>query len=377
MKNLKYQPQCIYPDIPKINIDVYKRGLKRFIDSFVTENVGNIGFYQFGTIRNPGISDIDLLIIVEDQQWKKSIEISRHIIKSDGLLSFLFIHEPVIICKSLLPYIKFFHTLENCEYIQGTWNPIDTQKINLKVDRDMRLILHVVWNSFMRVAALELDSQNIGLRRVLILMHNLLSSAYNGNKLLNKPISISLSTKEIRNEILSASVEEQQSLTQRYIQEIIYILNKVDFHLDHELLTQQEYLLLSSLLPRFSGKNIFIANNNCLSKSKIKIIDKNLIIKTFFSSYCFIKMPYYLIYFTLLINNELGCFNEFGFARRKLCNLKHEYICIKEYVKNFLEALAFFDLYKINFLFPTPFAASLQNKSIIKNYLKQMLITYF
>jgi hypothetical protein len=80
---------------------VYEEGPRCFIDRFLGGYPGEAAFYRFGEIRTPGVSDIDLLIVAKDAGWKQAKERARAIIDSSGLLHYLFVHEPLVICEFL------------------------------------------------------------------------------------------------------------------------------------------------------------------------------------------------------------------------------------------------------------------------------------
>lgn len=228
-----YSPLVIYPDIADLDLWHYKTGLQAFIDKCSLSLSEETAFYTFGSVSTPGVSDIDLLMIVRDEEWQRARQIAHEIILSSGFLYYLFSHEPVIAPKSMAPHLYFLHTLENCIQVHGKSDPL----ANIYPSRlqNMQFLRHAVWASFMRIAALELDRTCIGLRRTLILMHNLLISATCGNNFLNRPLMINLSTDEIRHDILSAPLIDQERRTRSFLKNIVDLLNKVDERLDEEM----------------------------------------------------------------------------------------------------------------------------------------------
>ena len=112
-----YSPLVIYPDIADIDLRHYKTGLKTFIDKCSLSLSRETAFYSFGKVSTPGVSDLDLLMIVRDEECQKARQIAHEIILSSGLLYYLFSHEPVIVPKSMVPHLYFLHTLENCIHV--------------------------------------------------------------------------------------------------------------------------------------------------------------------------------------------------------------------------------------------------------------------
>jgi len=219
MRIASYQPQHIYPDVQTLDKTAYKQGMWAFIRRFQQAHEGEAAFYQFGVVRTPGVSDIDLLIVTRDETWKRAIEIADKVIEDSERLRYLFVHPPVVVCESLVEHLSFFHTLEECRWIDGEWDPLanlDCSHTSILSD-DMRLIRHSVWNSFMRIAALEMDGSTIGLRRVLTLLHNLLTSAKCGNDFLKHPVSISMTDGRYpRNSVGDSGSKTGRSGTEHY-----------------------------------------------------------------------------------------------------------------------------------------------------------------
>ncbi len=358
MRCITYQPHCIYPDVPKIDLDVYEKSLRLFINRFLEDYTGNIAFYQFGKIRTPGVSDLDLLIIVEDEAWKKSRQKAQSLIKSDGLLYFLFAHEPVIVGESILPYLSFLHTLENCNYIQGTWEPLTAISTDFQ-DKSSSLMRHAMWNSFMRMAALELDNSNIGLRRTLVLMHNLLASAQNGTQFLSNSIPIPLSTEEIRSTILSAVPEKREFLARSYIKNILKILNDVDRSIDDEL--NISFSPLSSSLP-IALNNILLASYRSKLETKTSWVTKILSEQNI--KIC--QVPNYLIYMiTMLASQAERKILSLNYILQKFYNPSMEQkIEVTQYLQNITKVINICDRYEIDYFFPLPFAYKINNLSI-------------
>jgi len=300
MRMADYQPRCIYPDIPNIGFDVYEKGLSLFIRLFLEDHKGDVAIYQFGEIKTPGLSDIDLLLVVEDNVWKHSIQKARTIINSSGLLHFLFVHEPVIIGKSLLQSLTILHTFENCKFIQGSFDPIN----NHVQHRDCNLtsfMRHGVWNSFMRISALGLDNNCIGLRRALILMNNLLKSAKYGNNFLSDPVLIEITSDRIRDEMLSGPIDMCERTAMKFINDIVSALNEVDRRIDNEV--RYNGWPFSDSIPLnavyFCIGHCFVTNANIHIKPNKPLWPRKL-----FDDILIVRVPKYLINIASILASE-------------------------------------------------------------------------
>ena len=368
MRIATYQPRLIYPDVAQMGRDTYEKGLTCFIDRFLEGYSSEVAFYQFGEVETPGVSDIDLLMVVKDEDWKQARHKAQSIIDSSGLLSFLFTHQPVVVCESLVPCLPILHTLENCKYVQGTWDPLAQVPTAIE-DEGTRLMRHVVWNSFMRVAALELDNRAIGLRRVLSLMHNLLITAHSGNKLLSQPVSLSLSTEQIRSRVLSASPMEQESLAKTHIRQIVGALNDVDNLLDQELGSKMGFN--STLSPLIlASRHRFLVSPLTLTfpeEAGGRWYDRIL------GNVQVVQLPAYLLVLVAILAHRIG--PQFPqFAAFRALSIPEEFLQrfdVTLFAKHLKEALQISELYGIKYFSALPFAhrestLSLKNQAMLQ-----------
>jgi hypothetical protein len=253
-----------------------------------------------------------------------------------------------VVCRSILKHLAFFHTLENCVWIAGDRDPIgELESISLSpADRFLR---HAVWSSFMRVAALEMDGTEIGLRRSLILLHNLLLAAVGGNELLLEKVPLNLRTEAMRAEVLAAAPAQQIPLVRKYIEHVVSLLNEVDRRLDQEsgaqgagpkILASRNHFLLAPLDLRtdFAG----------VSRGLFGRLLKNTLV---------VPTPLYLVYASALIAGrtadwlpELGSFSKIeiptGFRPTD----------VRGYVEHLRRAVAIFQSHQVPYFFVLPFS---------------------
>lgn len=235
MRVATYQPSRILDDVRSVDVSSYREAVDTFLDRFLTGEAAHASVYQFGDIGYPGISDIDLLIVIEDTRWVAAAAKAVRITRSSDLLSYLFVHEPLVVCESLLPHLPALHTLEHCRRIAGDRDPLG-EVTAAAVDDASLLVQHVVWGSFMRVAALEMDARVVGLRRALTLLGNLLAGARSANRFLTEPCSVDLSATEIRAQVLAEPSAERAAACRRHIESVVAVLDRVDAALDREML---------------------------------------------------------------------------------------------------------------------------------------------
>ena len=247
------QPGRIFPDVRPLGMADYEAGLRRYIDLFGVRHAGRASIYQFGKIRTPGVSDIDLAIVVGDADWRRACEVAERILREDDQLNYLFTHEPVVVCESLVPRVGCFHSLENCRLAAGEADPLAMAPRTLS--EGARLMRQVVWSSFMRVAGWKLAKPEIGLRRVLILLHSLLATAAYSNTWLTRPTMFPFTTEEVRRQILEAAADQQEALCRRFLDRTWALLDEVDAQLDVEL-SQRLGFSLGEARVRHQGRTL-------------------------------------------------------------------------------------------------------------------------
>jgi len=360
MRIADYQPRLIYPDIPEMDISDYDHGLDEFIDRFTNAFQAEAAFYQFGQVRTPGVSDIDLLIIVRDRDWARAIELSRQVRNATGLLQFLFVHDPLVVCQSLLPSLPFFNSIENWILVSGKSHPLEDVQI-AHVELDSRLIRHAVWNSFIRTAALELQDSLISCRRTLLLINNLLTSAIWGNQFLNERLTMTTSTEEIRGHVLAASQKDQPALIRKSIEQVIGLLNQVDTQLDQQIHqsrkndARSEHAMISPNVGSIQNLDYLLISPLGLElpETSIPRIQQKLL-----ENAKLVPVPDYTIEISKLLKSELR--GQFPILNGLSIDQKRKREPIKFnltlYVENCLAAKAVFNQYCIEYFFVLPFS---------------------
>lgn len=354
MRILGYQPRIIYPDVPQLQLADYEAAIAYFMERFQREFAGENAVYQFGAIRTPGVSDIDLLIVVNDEHWKQAREIAQTIISSSGSLYYLFAHEPLTICQSLLPHIRLVHTLENIKFLSGSWDPIGQPGDLDQLTGDARLFRHAIWNSIMRVSASAFEDATIGLRHSLVLVNNLLTSARRGNEFLSQPVAIPFSTEEMRAEVMSTSLPNQDQLLKGYIRQVIEYLNTVDSLIDQDLaskigLDNTHFDLLALTKRRFIAAPLSISTTKAMIR---RPWDRLL------NAVDVIPVPAYPLVLSVFLARE--CRNDFPEYRvlqhSKLQISGFEHSGFMQYIDGVKAASIIFKKYRMDYFLPKPFS---------------------
>lgn len=206
-------------DLKKISQENYLECIN-YIITQLKEKDYLVSISQFGSIKFPGISDIDLIIVIKndcDYFFVKN-EIDSIILKSP-YSSICFWHEALVIKKEDLKYLNFFHTTENLNILYGEIIIKDTSI-------DSRVQLYK-WNAFFyRLFLYFKNTEKVSMRLFLLGINNLATCLkYNNSKnylefknKVDKLRSYALNDKNIEKEsqkILDLGLEEI-----RYIEKI-------------------------------------------------------------------------------------------------------------------------------------------------------------
>ncbi|MBT6052777.1 MAG: hypothetical protein HOG49_38750 [Candidatus Scalindua sp.] len=111
-------------DLHEIVEDDYNRVINDYIDA-VTSNPAVNAIYKMGNISDPGISDLDLIVVVKDCRDSKNIhKLSiNNSVKSD-LFNKVFLHDIFLCDTSVIREIRYTSLCDNLELLFG-----DEQKI--------------------------------------------------------------------------------------------------------------------------------------------------------------------------------------------------------------------------------------------------------
>ncbi|HII60990.1 hypothetical protein [Pyrococcus horikoshii] len=106
----------------QLSISTYEEVLSEYVD-LISQDDNVLAVYQSGSISVPGISDLDIFIVLDDPFNKNTIEVLRNW-RRDMTSRYIFYHSPFIISKEDFPSIKYVHTAFNLRRIYGSEIPI-------------------------------------------------------------------------------------------------------------------------------------------------------------------------------------------------------------------------------------------------------------
>lgn len=170
------------------HIDDFKFQRKKVIDykeafqkvkNFSIENKAII-VGHFGSIKYPTISDLDVFVCFEDDEYEKGCTAVDYFINSDESLSYLFTHSPLYVCKSMLHDIKYLHTLYDLVIV---YNSLQIE-LDLEIEKEYQDFLNIAW-SFLIMQTMNSITKNIiyfDIRTLLLSLKNAQTSVFNLEK---------------------------------------------------------------------------------------------------------------------------------------------------------------------------------------------------
>jgi len=144
---------------------------------------GVTGIGQFGSVRLPGISDLDLLLFCSDDRFDEISWISNATIDelSDG--RYLFWHPVAVIPASLISTSRIFHSFED---IRALWGDVRQLTDMSGPGLELRALNVIVWNSYFWRVMMYIGRGPQGLRKLLLLLSNITQSVVNDLRLIGE-----------------------------------------------------------------------------------------------------------------------------------------------------------------------------------------------
>ncbi|WP_337286877.1 hypothetical protein [Candidatus Methylomirabilis sp.] len=212
MKPAKVLPKSFLLDTQNLDISVYEKVIEEYVHRF-SRRKGVLWIGRFGAVTTPGASDIDLILVCEDE-WCRVLALdSDEFVTQSPLHRYLFIHEVYVVPHSGVKYLSYFHSLNN---LQSLWG--DTTILNEceQPDNTIRLLRAVLWATSDWSKTLQLCQQDfVSLRSLLIRSKSLVTAAIHNYRLIGNEASVEAATHRIEQErqrILRADPSEQGDL---------------------------------------------------------------------------------------------------------------------------------------------------------------------
>ncbi len=212
----------IFDDLIELKEEDYERAIELCINGF-KEMPGVRMVGQFGHISFPGISDIDLMVITEDENYKTVTKSISDLCGSISHGSYLFPHHTFVIPESLIPvkkYLSFEHIVDDCSVLWGDERLLSGQKIP---SRESVALTTAIWSSNVWEILLTLNRDRIGLRKMLLHMQTFIRFIALNDYILEEGKKEEILTwgKSLRLEVFNSHLKERNKVLVNNIRSVV------------------------------------------------------------------------------------------------------------------------------------------------------------
>ncbi|WP_338397759.1 nucleotidyltransferase domain-containing protein [Persicobacter psychrovividus] len=132
--------------------------------------LGALAVGQFGQVKSPGISDLDVFICFEDKDYKIAQEKVRLFIEHSKEFCHVFTHPPICVAESMMPSLPYLHTINNLK-IQYKKKNFDFKPILSEKYIDL---LNILWTIFILpgLGSVQQDLKWLPLRGLFLRLKN-------------------------------------------------------------------------------------------------------------------------------------------------------------------------------------------------------------
>ncbi len=192
----------------KKTVEEYQTAYKQ-VETFAISNKA-IMVGQFGEIKHPGISDLDVFICFADEDYKLGQEAVRLFIEHCEDLKYVFTHPPICVAESMLTNLPYVHTIYKLKLSHNQNN------IVLKVELKPKYIetLNILWTIFL-LPGLEYEvkvADKTGLRSLLLRLKNTHTSIDNLHALNGKAGESLKTSAQLRDQVFDTYEETRKSV---------------------------------------------------------------------------------------------------------------------------------------------------------------------
>ncbi|GGZ89298.1 hypothetical protein [Algibacter mikhailovii] len=157
-----------------LNLEDYRNAYND-LEQFCKTQTKPLIIGEFGDASCPSISDLDVFICLQKNDFQENREKILNYIKKDEIRSYLFFHEPFIISEEMISLIPNFHSLYG---LKITYNPSSIEIV--KPSAGSKLMLNIIWTSFLMVTGLHvITNEKYSCRDRLLVLKNICQSIDN------------------------------------------------------------------------------------------------------------------------------------------------------------------------------------------------------
>jgi hypothetical protein len=223
-------PEEIITDVRDLVLADYQQAIDLSLE--ILRRLPGVCFVgQFGAVNTPGVSDIDLLVIVRDENFMTVYEKSKRIPNEIPNGAYLFVDSIAVIPYSIARVARVLHSFKNLRILWGDSSILDLLKESAF---PIMLINAIIWNSHLWDAAARLCVHRQSLRPLLLGLGNFVQSTASNYELLCETTKSQLTLdwgNDARLSILAAPPEKRCDLVVHYLWEALSRLLEADWAL--------------------------------------------------------------------------------------------------------------------------------------------------
>jgi hypothetical protein len=163
----------IIHDVHPLPGDAYGQVLDRYLAA-VTPAPGVRTVLQFGEISTPGVSDLDLLVVVDDDAPVSTLQQIREAARADSMTVYMFAHPPMVVPRSCARKAVYIHSLYHLRPVWG--EGIELEALAVDDQRCLRIAEYTDFTFNIRSVLRAGHADTVGLRRILLLLASCLHS---------------------------------------------------------------------------------------------------------------------------------------------------------------------------------------------------------
>ncbi len=178
----------VHHDLMTLSREEYASVLRRYVAE-VSQAPDVMAVFQFGEVTEPGLSDLDLLVVVRDGV---SVATLRRVVAAsrvDRVSRYLFAHPPVIVPQIITGDITRVHTLYHLRQVWG--DPVEIPR-PLQTGAGLSLAEYVDFTFAVRTVLRSLSRVDVGLRELLLLLKSCLHSLRLVSSIIGRPFAVGI-----------------------------------------------------------------------------------------------------------------------------------------------------------------------------------------
>lgn len=213
---------------------------------------GALAIGQFGVVKWPSISDMDVFICFPDQIYHDGITVIDKIISSNETLSYLFAHSPLYIASSMLPWMKYLHTLYDLKITRS----VEGFTLDKSLERGYIEFYNIIWTLFLcrvifnKSQRFKFDDS----RSLLLLIKNIHTSTDNLKSAKGKHSNVQLKSDQIREKMIKYGLRAKSDIQTSYENAVTGLFDAIDGLDQNVAPIKKSYFVTRSLLLCYADK---------------------------------------------------------------------------------------------------------------------------